>query len=45
MITILDGAMGSELIKRGASLPVHTWSAHTNIHNPKLIYQIHNEMN
>ena len=43
MITILDGAMGSELIARGASLPTHTWSAHTNIHNPNLIYQIHSE--
>ena len=28
---ILDGAMGSELIRRGIQLPEHIWSAHANI--------------
>ena len=40
---ILDGAMGSEIIKRGFSLPKHIWSAFANINNPNLVYKIHNE--
>ena len=40
---ILDGAMGSEIIKRGFSLPKHIWSAYANINNPNLVYNIHNE--
>ena len=30
-IELLDGAMGSEFIKRGISLPNHIWSAHLNL--------------
>jgi len=41
MIKILDGAMGSELIKKGELLPNHIWSADSNIKNPELVYQIH----
>ena len=40
---ILDGAMGSELIKRGLVLHEHTWSADANINHPDLIEQIHRE--
>lgn len=40
---ILDGAIGSELIKRGLILPDHIWSAEANINHPKLVQQIHRE--
>ena len=40
-IEILDGAMGSELICHGESLPNHIWSAKINLTNPDLIYKIH----
>ena len=40
-IKILDAAMGTELIQRGCELPKHIWSAHINLTNPNLIYQIH----
>ena len=40
---IMDGAMGSELIKRGAILPQHIWSAHANIEHPNLVKTIHQE--
>ena len=40
---ILDGAMGSELIKRGLNLPNHIWSAEANIHHPKLVQKIHRQ--
>ena len=40
-IKILDGAMGSELIKYRETLPPFIWSAQTNLTNPNLIYQIH----
>ena len=40
-VKILDGGMGTELISQGIKLPVHTWSADTNINNPSLVYDIH----
>ena len=40
---ILDGAMGSELIKGGLNLPNHIWSADANIHHPKLVQKIHRQ--
>ena len=40
-IEILDGAMGSEIIRRGYVLPKHIWSAEMNITNKKLVYDIH----
>jgi homocysteine S-methyltransferase len=40
---ILDGAMGSELIKRGLVLHENTWSADANINHPDLIQQIHRD--
>jgi len=40
-IQILDGAMGTELIKYGEILPKYLWSASTNLTNPDLVSQIH----
>jgi len=40
---ILDGAMGSELIRRGVELPEHIWSAAANLINPELVLEIHRE--
>ena len=42
-ISILDGAMGSELILRGEVLPPHIWSAKVNLSKPNLILDIHKE--
>jgi len=35
--------MGSELIRRGETLPNHIWSADSNFNNPELVYQIHKD--
>ena len=40
---VIDGAMGSELIKRGLTLPRHIWSAEANLTNPEMVQQIHRE--
>ncbi len=40
---ILDGAMGSELIRRGIALRQHIWSADANLTHPKLVLEIHKE--
>ena len=40
---ILDGAMGSELIRWGMELPEHIWSAAANLTNPELVLEIHRE--
>ena len=40
---ILDGAMGSELIRRGLTLPLHIWSADANFSNPNMVEKIHRE--
>ena len=42
-LKLLDGAMGSEFIRRGEILPPHTWSANVNLTNPDLLYGIHQE--
>ena len=42
-VEILDGAMGSEFIRRGISLPKHIWSAQLNIDAQENVYQIHKE--
>jgi len=42
-IKIIDGAMGSELIKRGLTLPDHIWSAEANIDHPELVQKIHRQ--
>ena len=40
---ILDGAIGSELIRRGLTLPEYIWSADANVNYPELVLQIHRE--
>ncbi|MBI4706050.1 MAG: homocysteine S-methyltransferase family protein [Deltaproteobacteria bacterium] len=40
---ILDGAMGTELIARGAMAPAPLWSAWATLHRPELVAQIHRE--
>ncbi len=40
---ILDGAMGSELIRNGITLPKHLWSADANQSHPELVSQIHGD--
>ena len=40
---IMDGAMGSELIKRGFVLSEHVWSADANITKPNMVEKIHRE--
>ena len=40
---ILDGAIGSELIRRGLTLPEYIWSADANMNYPELVLQIHEE--
>ena len=39
---ILDGAVGTELIKRGLKLPLPLWSASANISHPEIITEILN---
>lgn len=43
MITLLDGAMGTELQKRGACVDLPLWSAHALLENPDLVYEIHRD--
>ena len=40
---IMDGAMGSELIRKGLTLPEHIWSAEANIMSPDVVKNIHSE--
>ena len=40
---ILDGAVGTELIKRGLKLPLPLWSASANISHPQIITKIHQD--
>lgn len=42
-IELIDGAMGSEFIKRGITLPAHTWSSQLNIESEEIVYNIHKE--
>ena len=42
-ITILDGAMGTELQRRGQRTSLPLWSAHALINTPDLTRQIHSE--
>lgn len=42
-ISILDGAIGSELILKGEILPSHIWSAKINLSNPDLLLDIHRD--
>ena len=42
-ISILDSAMGSELISQGQKLPPYIWSANANTKSPDIVYKIHLE--
>ncbi|MDG2287855.1 MAG: homocysteine S-methyltransferase family protein, partial [Candidatus Marinimicrobia bacterium] len=42
-LSLLDGAIGSELILRGETLPSHIWSAEVNLSNPDLLLNIYKE--
>ena len=38
-IELMDGAMGSEFIRTGITLPDHIWSANVNIEAEEIVYQ------
>ena len=40
-LKILDGALGTQLIKKGLALPEHIWSAEANIKNPEIIKNLY----
>ena len=42
-IELIDGAMGSEFIRRGITLPNNIWSANVNIEAEEIVYQVHKE--
>ena len=42
-ISILDGAIGTELILKGEKLPHYIWSAEINLKNPQLLLDIHKD--
>jgi len=42
-ISLLDGAIGSELILKGEILPSYIWSAKINLSNPDLLLDIHRD--
>lgn len=41
--TLLDGAMGTELQRRGVKLPLPLWSAEANLTHPEIVLSIHQE--
>lgn len=42
-ITILDGGMGQELIRRSSQPPSTLWSAHVMMHEPEIVEAVHRE--
>ncbi len=40
---ILDGALGTELLRRGCDCSTALWSAQANLANPELVVQIHRD--
>ena len=40
---ILDGAMGTELMRRKIELPLPLWSAEANVTHPEAVLAVHNE--
>ena len=40
---LFDGAMGTELIKRGVELPLPVWSADANLAHPDIVRNIHSD--
>ncbi len=41
--TLLDGAMGTELQRRGVNLPLPLWSADANLTHPEIVLSIHQD--
>jgi S-methylmethionine-dependent homocysteine/selenocysteine methylase len=42
-VLLLDGAMGTELKRRGVSTPLPLWSAHGLLHAPDIVLRIHRD--
>ena len=42
-ITLLDGSIGQELIKRSGDTPTALWSTMVMIEHPELVHQVHAE--
>jgi homocysteine S-methyltransferase len=42
-IVLLDGAMGTELLRRGVKTPLPSWSARALIENPEIVREIHED--
>ena len=42
-IKILDGAMGTELARRGEELTLPIWSSDCNLNNQELVFKIHSD--
>ena len=42
-VVLLDGAMGTELFRRGVSTRLPIWSAQALIENPQMVRQIHED--
>ncbi len=40
---VMDGAMGTELIRRGLELPLPLWSAEANLTHPDLVQSVHQD--
>jgi len=40
---ILDGAMGTELVRHGVDIPLPLWSADANLSHPKVVLKIHRD--
>lgn len=40
-ITLLDGSIGQELVKRAGDKPTHLWSTQVMIDHPKLVGEVH----
>lgn len=40
---VLDGAMGTELVRKGVDLPLPIWSADANLTHPEIVLNIHQE--
>src|SRR5688572_24976898 len=42
-VFLLDGAMGTELRRRGVPTPLPLWSAHGLLHAPEVVLHIHRD--
>lgn len=40
-ITLLDGGMGQELLRRSGDAPTHQWSSRVMWDHPKLVTDVH----